>query len=255
MTTTQNPPTTAPTPPRPPMAPSSRRLIVIIGGIVAVLIVLALAVPTASRLLESTERTSHALPADLSELTVDSDVGDVEIRAVGAGEQPGAQATLRSGLVDAQAEVAVDGGTATLTDTCQNRWWATCSVQWEILVPADTAVTVVSAVGEVTVENVTGPLSLTSSVGGLTATGLGSEQVTARSSVGDVTLELIADPVALQASSSTGDVTITVPGDATYRVVATASVGEVRNTLATDEASTRTIDVRTAVGDITLRRG
>ncbi len=258
MTTTQQPPTgtaPAPTTPLSPMDRSTRRLIVTIGSVLAVLIVLALAVPALSRLLESTERTSHALPADLTSLTVDSNVGDIEVRAVGPGEVPGAVATVRSGLAAAEADVVTTGASATLSDTCRNRWWENCSVQWEVLVPADAAVTVDSAVGDITVVDLAGTLSVNSSVGSLTATGLRSDSVTARSSVGDVTLDLVTAPSQVRASSSTGDLTVTVPADdTTYLVTTSTSVGDVRNGVGSDNASTRTIDVRTSVGDITLRR-
>lgn len=257
MTTTQQPPAAPPTAPvpHPPMARSTRRVILVVGSVVAALIVLALALPTASQLLQTTERSTHPLPADLTSLRVENSVGDITVRATGPGEEPGAVATLRSGLTDAGVDVSTSGGTTTLTDSCGGWWWENCSVQWEVLVPADTAVTVDTAVGEVVVTDLTGTLSLASDVGSITGTALKSEDVTARSAVGDIDLSLTVAPTRVRASSSTGDVAVTLPDDdTTYLVVTSTSVGEVRNTVGSDGTSPRTVDLRTSVGDIVLRR-
>lgn len=237
------------------MTASTKRAIVLAGSAVAVLIVLALAVPAVARILETTEQASHELPVDMVSLTVDGSVGDVAIRAAGPGEEPGAVATVRSGLTEPTTEAVVSGDAAVLSDTCRNRWWNNCSVEWAVVVPAGTGVTVEHSVGDISVVEITGAVSLTSDVGDITATGLGSDTVRAHSDVGDVVLDLVSPPEDLQVTSSTGDVTITVPDDATsYRVLTDSSVGDVTSQLGSDPGGDRVIDVSTSVGDITLRR-
>ena len=131
-----------------------------------------------------------------------------------------------------------------------------CSVEWDIVVPRDTELTIRSEIGEVTVTEVTGPLSVTTDVGGLTARNIGSPTVRASSSVGDITLGLVTPPQQIEATTSTGDVTMDVPDDgAGYRVRTDTSVGSVSNELGSTPGADRVIEVSTSVGDITLRRG
>ncbi|USQ75890.1 DUF4097 family beta strand repeat-containing protein [Ornithinimicrobium cryptoxanthini] len=238
------------------MTASTKRAIVLAGSAVAVLIVLALAVPAVGRIIQTTEQASHDLPVGIVSLTVDGDVGDVAIRVAGPGEEPGAVATVRSGVTEPTVEAVVSGDAAVLSDTCPNSWWDNCSVEWAVVVPAGTGVTVEHSVGDITVVEVTGAVSLSSDVGDITATGLGSDTVRAHSDVGDVVLDLVSPPEDLQVSSSTGDVRVTVPDDGTsYRVLAETTIGQLTNTIGSDNSQSRIIDVRTSVGDISLHRG
>ncbi|WP_109471654.1 DUF4097 family beta strand repeat-containing protein [Ornithinimicrobium cavernae] len=237
------------------MTASTRRAILLAGSLVAVLLVLALALPAVGRIVQGTDQTRHALPTRLSQLTLDGEVGDVTVRAAGPGETPSAQATVRSGLTTPHTEVLVDGDSAAISDTCHDSWWSNCSVSWSLVVPHDSAVDVTSAVGDVTVIEITGPLSISSDVGTVAATGIGSETVTARSSVGDVSLDLVDPPREVRVTSSTGDVEISVPDDGTvYRVETDTSIGSVTNRVGSEPGASHLLDVHTSVGDITLRR-
>lgn len=237
------------------MSTSTRRAIVIVGSLIAVLLVLALAVPAVSRLLSSTEETTHELPAELTTLTLDGGVGDVTVRALAPGESPSAVATTRSGLISPDVGVEVSGGTAELSDDCDGGWWGNCSVSWEITVPAEAAVSINHDVGDLEASDLAGALVLTGDVGSITATGTLATDVEARTSVGDVTLEFTQTPGSVRAQSSTGDVTVSVPADDTaYRVTASTSVGSVDNSLGSDSSASSSIDARSSVGDVTLRR-
>lgn len=238
------------------MSRATKRLIVLGGSVLALLIVLSLAVPAVSRVIESTTVQDHELAAGVTALTLDTSVGEVTVRAAGPGEQPGARATITAGLSTPETDVVVDGDTVTISDTCSSTWWGNCSVDWDLVVPGDAALTISSDVGDVSVTDTTGPLTIASSVGEVSGQGLGSPEVTATSSVGDVTLTLVAPPDLVRVTSSTGDVSITVPDDGTdYRVEADTSVGDLLGGLGSDPSSTRLIDVRSSVGDVILRRG
>lgn len=239
------------------MTLTTQRAIIIVGSIVALLTVLALAVPAMGRIVQSTSHGTHELPAGLVGLDLDSQLGDIRIRAAAQGEEPHADVTVRSGLTDPEVTSEVHADSAELISTCQRWWWVdNCSVDWDIVVPRDTELTIRNEVGEITVTEVIGPLWVTSGVGGLTAHDIGSPTVQASSSVGDITLELISPPQQVEATSSTGDVTVAVPNDGTgYRVLTDTSVGSVTNELGSDGEEDRVIDVSTSIGDITLRRG
>lgn len=237
------------------MTTAIRRGVVIVGCVVALLTVLAVALPTTSRIVESTWHGTHDLPADLTTLTLDADAGDITIRAAGPGETPGAEVTIRAGLTDPDVTSEVTAGRAELTSGCPNWWWDHCRVDWEIVVPADTELDINNSVGEITVTETSGPLNLSTNVGGITADGIASPTVRADGSVGDISLDFSASPDSVEVSASTGDVSVTVPDDGTaYRVQTDASLGEVHSSLGSDPAGTQLIDVRTSVGDIILRR-
>ena len=113
-----------------------------------------------------------------------------------------------------------------------------------------------NTVGDITVSDVTGALSLSGDVGDLSIVGVGSPTVSARSSVGDITLSLVSAPEEVTITSSTGDVTVTVPeDDSGYRIETDTSIGSVTNQVGSDPSQSRLIDLRTSVGDITVRRG
>ena len=238
------------------MTATARRAFLIVGSLVALLLVAALALPAVGRIVQSTNHESHDLPADLTHLALEGAVGDISIRAAGAGEEPGAEVTIRSSLTRPTVRVEVAGDRVEMSETCQGRWWDSCSVSWEIVVPADAEVVVASAVGDITITDVTGALSISSRVGSVTATGIASPTVNARSAVGDITVELVAAPDEVRVTSSTGDITVTVPDDGTgYRVATDTSVGTVTNQVGSDPSQSRLVDLGTSVGDIALRRG
>lgn len=238
------------------MTSATGRAVRLVGSLLAVLIVLALALPAVGRIIQSTSQETHPLPAELTHLVVDGDVGDIRIRAAGPGEEPVAEASLRSSLTRPAVRLEVLGDRTELSDTCAGRWWDNCAVGWDIVVPRDAAVTVGSAVGDITVSDITGPLTVDSSVGQVRATGVGSPTITVRTSVGDVTLEPAVPPDQVTVTSSTGDVRVTVPDDGTgYRVETDSSVGTVTNGIGSDPSLDRLLDLRTSVGDITIRRG
>lgn len=237
------------------MSQSTRRAVVIVGSVLAILLVLALALPAVGRLAQSTETADHVLPEDLTALSLEVNAGDVTVRAAEAGESPGARARIRSGVTSPAAEVSTTGSTARISDTCRNAWWTNCSVSWTVVVPPAASVEVVSSVGEVTLVDLAGDVSVVSGVGGISATGLEGATFRARSGVGDVTLVHATAPDTVDVVSSTGDVHLTVPADDTgYRIVADSSIGDVYDQVGSDPAQSRVLEARTSVGDIFLRR-
>lgn len=239
------------------MTSTTRRAVLIVGSIVALLIVMALALPAVGRIIQSTVRGTHELPADLHTLVLHGEVGEISVRAAGPGEEPRAEVTVRSTLRDPEVTSEVGEGRAELVSRCQDWWWLdNCSVDWEIIVPAETELTIGNTVGDITVSDVTGALSLSGDVGDLSIVGVGSPTVSARSSVGDITLSLVSAPEEVTITSSTGDVTVTVPeDDSGYRIETDTSIGSVTNQVGSDPSQSRLIDLRTSVGDITVRRG
>lgn len=144
-----------------------------------------------------------------------------------------------------------------------------CRVRYEVLVPADTALSVETDNGDVSVSgfsspvevrsgngtvdlsDVTGPLTLTSGNGDMNLSGIGSESLSAATSNGTIDAVFSEAPAEVEVSTNNGTATLALPGGP-YAVFETFDNGEVVNELPTDEASAHTVTTRTDNGTITL---
>jgi DUF4097 and DUF4098 domain-containing protein YvlB len=181
---------------------------------------------------------------------------------------------VTEGLVspDRDARRRTDG-TLELSSSCSWVFGDHCSVDYEIAVPAGTAVRADASGGDVVAEDLvsTLPVELESSGGDITvidvatpelrvsssggdvdASGARADIVDADSSGGDVTLSLRTPPDRLDATSSGGDVELILP-DETYRIDARSSGGDVNDQdVRTDPTSPRIVRARSSGGDVRI---
>ncbi|HLS44483.1 MAG TPA: DUF4097 family beta strand repeat-containing protein [Ornithinicoccus sp.] len=237
------------------MTRSTKKAVQVAGTVIAILIVLSLALPAMAEMLRHTDVQTHDLSAEVSVLEVTSDVGDIEVRVVAADEAPRAIATVESSFVTPEVRVDAATETATLAGRCPGiDWIQVCAVNWEVMVPADTSITLRSDVGDIRITAMAGEVTATSSVGDVVVAESASTSLSLHSSVGDVTLVSTVPPEKLRAASSTGDVRVSVPQDgATYDVTLDTSVGDLTNSLGSDPTSTRMVDLSSSVGDVTFQ--
>jgi hypothetical protein len=107
--------------------------------------------------------------------------------------------------------------------------------------------------GDVSVTRDVGPLRATTGEGNISVTGQRAQSVTVASGEGDVELGLVSQPTHVAASSSEGDVTVTLPrGSASYQVHASSSEGVVSNTVNQNSASRRRIRATSSEGDVSV---
>ncbi|GAA1146810.1 DUF4097 family beta strand repeat-containing protein [Ornithinicoccus hortensis] len=238
------------------MTRSTAAAIRIAGVLVAILIVLGLAGPGVAQLIRHTEVTEHPLAADLDRLTVHADVGEIRIRAMAPGEEPGAVATSRSSFTDPTVTVAQNGGATTLRSDCRGPGWIDpCEVEWDVLVPAGADVDLRTSVGQLRVVGVSGVVRAQTNVGDVILTDSGSPDVDVRSSVGEIFVTSLVAPDSVQGRTSTGDVRLTLPGDgAAYRVDTDTSIGETHNRVGDERGASKVITLSTSVGDIFIHR-
>jgi hypothetical protein len=206
-------------------------------------------------------------------LVVD-EASDVTLTSTPAAGELQVRARVTEGLRTPDRDVEQRGGTLRLSSSCGFLFGdSNCNVDYEIAVPAGTAVRVdatsgdvraedltstvplelESSAGDVSLTDVTAPeLVLSSSAGDVDATGVRAERVSAESSAGDVTLSLRSAPMRVDADSSAGDVEVVVP-DEVYRVDASSSAGDVDSRrVRNDPASNRVIRARSSAGDVTI---
>jgi hypothetical protein len=203
-----------------------------------------------------------------------ADASDVSLTSAPAGTPLQVRARVTEGLRTPERDVRRLGdGTLELTSSCPILFGGNCDVDYEIAVPAGTAVRVDANGGDVDAEDlvsthpvrletsggdisaidVTTPeLRLSSSAGDVEATGVRSRSVSATSSGGDVSLSLRTPPDSLDADSSAGDVELVLP-DETYRVDARTSAGDVDDRdVRTDPDSPRVVRAHSSAGDIRI---
>lgn len=159
------------------------------------------------------------------------------------------------------------GDTLDLEMTCGTI--SNCRVEYQVFVPADTAlsvgtdngdvavsefsasVEVASGNGTVDISDVTGPLTLTSDNGAMNLTGIGSESLSAATDNGSIDAVFTEAPTDVGLSTNNGDATVALPGGP-YAVFETFDNGEIVNDLPLDDTSASTVTARTENGTITL---
>ncbi|MER5930325.1 DUF4097 family beta strand repeat-containing protein [Streptomyces sp. NPDC002054] len=159
----------------------------------------------------------------------------------------------------------VSGGVLTFSDGCDDD---TCSIDYELTVPAaatvklesssgDLRVTGVAAAdlrsssGNVTADRIAGSLTVRTSSGSITGTALVGPDAKARSSSGEVRLGFAKAPRSAEAETSSGDVGLTVPGGP-YRVEVSTDSGSRDISVPTDPAVASRLTVKTSSGDLRI---
>lgn len=264
------PPAPAPAPYRTP-APVRRALL----AVAAALGLFLVAVSTISLLDLAASHTTEELRSYTGVRALDiDDASDVRLTSAPAGSAMEVRAQVTSGLRSPRTDVRRrEDGTLELSASCPSLFGGRCEVDYEIAVPAGTAVRVDASAGDVTAEDLTSPvpvelgssagditvidvstpeLRVESSAGDLDASGVRARAVHADSSAGDVSLSLRTAPERVDIESSAGDVDLVLP-DETYRIDASASAGDVDDRqVRNDPASRRVVRVRSSAGDIRI---
>ncbi|MFL1380078.1 MULTISPECIES: DUF4097 family beta strand repeat-containing protein [unclassified Nocardiopsis] len=212
------------------------------------------------------EQESFAPASDL--LTIDADNGNLR---VSPGDVEAVEVTRwissSSLLGDPEASWELLGDTLELRVRCGA--FTNCEVEYEIVVPEGTTLTVLGDNGDITafgfaepltattdngrvsVADISGPLTLTSENGDLIGQGISSAEVAATTDNGRVELELTAVPDAVTVHTDNGDAEITLP-DAAYAVAASSDNGEVVTEVTTDADSAHRVEAVSDNGRIRL---
>jgi hypothetical protein len=218
----------------------------------------------------STETTSYR---DVSRLVID-DSSDVRLTSAPAGSPLEVNARVTEGLSSPtrDAEQGADGELR-LSSSCPIFFSGSCGVDYDVRVPAGTAIRVETSAGDVTAEDlssdqpvtlstsagdvdvlgVTAPsLRIDTSAGDIDARGIRSRDVRADTSAGDVRLSLEAPLERVETSTSAGDVNLVVP-DVAYDVHTETSAGDTDTSgLQTSRSAAASISAVTSAGDIRI---
>jgi hypothetical protein len=220
---------------------------------------------------QSTQTTVFTAP--VHELMVNTDTGDVVVRAAVAGEDTKVISKGQSSFRKAKHTEAVSDGVLAVSGFCQGNFIIAdaCSVDFEIVVPPGSKVQASSSTGNLTISGPSSSVVASTDTGDVRVVGIGgsiqlrthtgdvdgnqltSRTASAKTNTGNVTLDFSTAPQQLRADADTGDVQIRVPDDGSvYQVHASTHTGDRSITVPTATTSGRVISATTATGDVAV---
>ena len=250
-----------------------RQGLLVVAAVVALLLV---AWGTVSILQLATRHTTTEVDRyrDVTALVVE-DASDIRLTSAPAGAPLEVRARVTEALIAPDRRVQHGGdGTLRLSSSCAPAFFSEwCGVDYEIAVPAGTAIQTRTSAGDVVAQDIstTLPVELHSSAGDITvigalapslrlstdagdvrASGIRADEVIADSSAGDIDASLIGMAERLDVRSSAGDIDLVVP-DTVYRVETTTSAGDIdTRDIRTSPTASRSIRAVTSAGDIRI---
>lgn len=224
----------------------------VVAGLVTVALVLGVGFALLGPMLRQSESSDQTMPSQISRLDLRNDVGDVRIREAEPGERPSATSTAEWGLRKPATSVDSSGGSATVRGECPTGPVSICSTDWIIVVPEGADLEIQQGVGEVTLEGLSGDVNIQSGVGGVTLEKGTSASVDVEIGVGDVRVESVEPPRRVVGRVGVGQLTVALPDSTTYRVDMGSGASEAQNSLGSDPAAPRTVDLEAGVGGVTV---
>ena len=206
-----------------------------------------------SELLHRDARSNTVITGAVHRIVVDSDAGDVEIRA-----------GLTSDVVVARHDVWLldrptvreryAGGTLAIATKCGGlRAVLRCRADLMIDAPPEIDVVVHAASGNVDLRGLSGRADIETKSGDISTHRLNPVTVRATTDAGNVSLDLFGQPTRAAARSDAGNVRVTVPYGP-YHVDASTSGGKVKvEGVIRDDLAPQTIAAATSAGDIVVR--
>ncbi|MDP9344435.1 MAG: DUF4097 domain-containing protein [Actinomycetota bacterium] len=229
-------------------AVSTPRLVLLVG--LALVATCALAVGI-SEAFKHQRKTTTTLARHLERVVVDSDSGRVGMHGV-EGDRVVVQRDAQWLWRAPRVRMVVAGATLHVMATCPRTGPANrCRADLDLGIPFDADVVVRNESGDVTAERLAGHIELHTKSGDVHGREMNPVSVRASTGAGLIDLDFTTEPVSVTATSNAGDVRVTVPRGAEYRVDTATKAGDdrVRGVVRNDRA-TRTIRASTDAGDV-----
>ncbi|HUA40121.1 MAG TPA: DUF4097 family beta strand repeat-containing protein [Streptosporangiaceae bacterium] len=211
--------------------------------------------------------SSYSVPGQVRTLVVHGQAGDVDVTGTSAGvARVTDHLTFRHTVPVTSRRVSA--GTLTLDTSCPAL--ETCTVSYNIAVPQATIVrihdgagtirldglsgpvTASTNAGDIDLSSVSGPIEATDHAGSVLGRDLSAVHATLHVSAGKIDATFSAAPAAITASADVGSIALHVPGNLSYDVAASASVGSVRVGVIVNRKSAHTITATDQTGSITI---
>jgi hypothetical protein len=244
----------------------------IVGAVFAVLTICAGVLTTVSWLARQTEIQDQTYLRPATQIEIQGDTGNVTLVPGGPG------VAVHRHLTWSWSKPSIsetwEGQTLRLNTRCPGvALGPGCGVDYTLRVPVNATVVAHTSTGDISVRGLRGSLTLSTSTGDvhvtdapgalsartntgdIDASGLASPTVDAHTDTGDVQLRFTQPPSQVQASASTGDVSVTVPASDAYLVQTTTDTGNSTVAVTQDPTSRRSIVAHTDTGDVHISYG
>lgn len=235
-----------------PPSRTPRGPILVVAGLVSLALVLLAGLSLVGPMLKQTETTEQALPA-ADAVRIEGSVGDIRVRAAEPGERPKVVMTSEWGLRRPTTSVGVSDGTARLVSRCPSWGPGTvCSVDWLVVVPPASDLTIEHGVGDVRLEGLAGDVDVEAGVADVTIADSTGEEASVQLGVGAIDYEATEPPRDVSMSIGVGEARVRVPDTVGYRVRTEGGPSDITSTIANDPTAKRRIRVETGVGAIMI---
>jgi DUF4097 and DUF4098 domain-containing protein YvlB len=221
-------------------------------GMITALTALALiplaACSDAQPTVEKAERSYH-IAEPVTTLVIEAHTALVMIEA---GDGPITVKEIR-GSTDRAPTTShrVDGSTLRLTESgCGDAARIRCDVEYQIRVPKATATEVTTGAGAVILRGLDGRMSVTTGAGAVSGDRLTMAEATVMTEAGATELHFLEAPSSVHTESEAGPVEVRVPGNQSYAVDISATVGGSEVSVTRDPAAAHHINVRTGIGGV-----
>jgi hypothetical protein len=230
---------------------STPRLTLLVG--LALVAICALAVGISEAFKHQREVTT-TLSRHLERVVVTADAGSVSLHGV-EGDRVQVRRDMQWLWRAPRVRLTLRGATLQVTATCPRTGPANrCRADLDLGIPFDADVVVRNDDGDVTADRLAGHLALQTKSGDVRGRALNPVSVRATTTAGGVDLDFTTEPVSVIADSRAGDVTVTVPRGAEYRVdTATQSGHDSVSGVVRNDRAVRTIRATADAGNVVVR--
>ena len=157
---------------------------------------------------------------------------------------------------DASAKRSVAGSSATIVSRCPGGFnLGGCHMDYDVTLPATIALNVKASAGKVSLQAGPDKVDIHTSAAKVSGTGLARGSYNVNTQAGAVDLTFSSAPSLAKVTTQAGDIKVTVPGNASYRVTADSQVGDTKTAVTNDPTGSNVINLHAQVGDIEVRKG
>lgn len=216
----------------------------------AVCAVVAVAVPAACAALavQIHHTVSYGVSQPVTTVVIDDPTGNVQVTG-GAGKLGVSEYQSYRDSAPVSSHTVADG-TLTLTFQCPTH---ECGIDYDVQVPDGTAVEINASAGDVTLSDLSGSVQASTSAGKMTASDMSARQARFTDSAGNILVGFVSPPASLYAGAGAGDVTLFMPGGASYKVAASSRAGAVHVTVPQSADAANTVTATSTAGDVAVR--
>jgi DUF4097 and DUF4098 domain-containing protein YvlB len=180
--------------------------------------------------------------------------GDVQVTGGGAAGTVEVTRHVRWGMGHGQPnpQEQLQGTTLSIDSRCGGGFMSMCSMDYEVVVPDGTQVTLGVGSGDITISGALGAVQAQTGSGNVDGNALGAADATLRTGSGDVNLAFTTPPSKVDLRTGSGDVDLFVPKEDSYAVNVSTGSGDKNVDVKTSQSSPRSIHVETGSGDVEL---